>query len=434
MMPITVFCEWTSPRLIYVLDWIFRDVLQAAYRMTDREEEIDSHSFFIAYGKTLPGALYIPDAGLLSSKGIREQDISFGAWQDIPTLFHSDNTAGIPFDLFSAVFFLLSRYEEYYPYTPDKHGRYPAEQSILFQKGWLRRPLADEWLYAFARILISKGITISLTPLTYQATYDIDIAWSYRHKDWKRGAGAFLKDILKGNRIAVRERLNVLSDKAADPFDCFAWLHQLHQANNIQPVYFILAALRTTAFDKNNPPEQPAMQQLIKNLAAEGMTGMHPSYYSTDDRVFAAEKKLLERTTGKAIHHSRQHYLRFNLPATYEALLQRGITDDYSMGYGAYLGFRAGTGRSFKWYHLQKEQEEALTIHPFCFMDSTAHFEERLNASEAFTALASMQSILQQTGSRLTTVFHNFSLGTDPQWKGWREAYEQFVQQMAEEH
>jgi hypothetical protein len=43
-----------------------------------------------------------------------------------------------------------------------------------------------------------------------------------------------------------------------------------------------------------------------------------------------------------------------------------------------------------------------------------------------------MTRILQRTGSTLITIFHNFSLGTDEGWKGWRNAYEQYVAEITQ--
>jgi len=129
------------------------------------------------------------------------------------------------------------------------------------------------------------------------------------------------------------------------------------------------------------------------------------------------------------MHISRQHYIKMKIPDTCRLLLRNNITDDYSMGYGSHLGFRAGTGNSFSWYDLENETISPLRIHPFCFMDTTAHYEMRLSASEAFEKLNIMCAILEKTGGTLVTIFHNFTLGTGNEWKGWRQAYEHFLQE-----
>lgn len=428
MAAVTVFCKQENARFLYVLDWVLKNVLHISYQLTDDESEVEELPFFISYGKVFGNALSIPDAGLLWERGIKEQNIQFGEWKTIPTLFHSlGKGTTLSFDLFSAVFYLISRYEEYYNYTPDKHGRYPPAESILYKQGWLQRPLIDEWIYGLYLILKQKNIPVQLLSFQYKPTYDIDMAYSYKHKGLRRNIGGFIKDFSKGDFKAVKERRGVLLSKQLDPFDAFVWMMQLHSSAHLKPIYFILAALQTTEYDKNIHPENEAMQKLVKRLGREGKIGLHPSYYSADDAVFEKEKIELEHILGDPIIYSRQHYIKLTIPSTYRHLIKRHIGHDYSMGYGNALGFRAGTGRSFLWYDVEEEKQTMLRVHPFCFMDSTALFEKKLTAESAFAQLHEMKNYLQKTSSMIITVFHNFSLGSMEQWKGWKEHYELFV-------
>ncbi len=430
MQPITIYSERSGPRLKYVLDWLLTGQLHIPYTMVDHARDIAQGSPVIAYGTSLPGALSIPAHGLLWQDGIKQQEVNIGTWKDTPVIFSfpgSDHS--LPFDIFSAIFFLLSRYEEYYNYTPDKYGRYPATHSFLFQHGWLRRPLLDEWLLPF-RILLQEqcGISAAVPAFSFRPTYDIDIAWSYKHKGFARNAGGLVRDVFSGRIGLALERLSVLGGTTKDPYDSFHLILELHRGQPVLPLFFILAALQSTAYDKNISPAAPQMQALLKQLASSGEIGMHPSFYSdTDPATWNREKDILTQLCGQNITASRQHYIKMHLPATYRFLSANGIRDDYSMGYGTHLGFRAGTGRPFLWYDLETEQTTSLAIHPFCFMDSTAHHEEKLECSEAFHVLDQMTQKLRITGSNLITVFHNFSLGTAADWKGWRENYAQFI-------
>jgi len=169
------------------------------------------------------------------------------------------------------------------------------------------------------------------------------------------------------------------------------------------------------------------MQQLTRQLAGIGTIGLHPSYYSDKGPAFDRERAVLERNAGVQITISRQHYIRFKMPETCRSLIQKGMTDDHSMGYGAHLGFRAGTGASFLWFDLENNVSTRLRLHPFCFMDTTARFEADLSAEAAFDTLHDMTKVLRQCNSTLVTIFHNFSLGTDSGWKGWPEKYRQFI-------
>lgn len=427
---IVVYSAQSSQRLRYVLRWLFRELLHTDFLVITEKEDVLNLPFFISYGEPLPNALCIPDNGLLWQTEIREHKVETGYWNEIPTLYaHTGSGFDIPFDLFSAIFFLLSRHEEYYPFDVDKHGRYPATESLLFKIGALERPLVDEWIFAFYNLLTHRtDLEMLLADFQYRPTYDIDIAYSYRFKGFIRTGGAFARDLLQRNFSSFRERAAVVFGGKKDPYDSFGWLRLLHEKYGLNPYYFVLSTLNSTAFDKNINPEKTCMQQLIRSFMEEGSSvGLHPSYYSFQKEVFAEEKKVLERIVKVQIVQSRQHYIRLQIPQTYRFLTGQRMSDDWSMGYGSHLGFRAGTGRAFYWYDFEKERQNSLRIHPFCFMDSTAHFEAHLTADEAFSKLKAMAEVLKATKSELVTVFHNFSLGSDSQWKGWREGYEDFV-------
>ena len=436
METIVVYSAENSVRLKFVLDWLLRERLHTNYTITSNIADTSGLPFFISYGKVLPNSISIPDEHQLWRRGVDKIEPKTGTWKDIPTLFAvPGNEYILPFDLFSAIFFLLSRYEEYYQYTPDKHDRYPATQSILYKKGWLTRPLVDEWVTAFRKqVQAASGFHIDPTPFLFLPTYDIDMAYSHLHKGVGRIVGAYVRALLKGDVKQISERTQVLKKKQKDPYDSFRWLRQLHKEYDCKPLYFVLSSFKTTAFDKNIHPEHPAMMRVIKNLVRESHIGIHPSYFSERGGLLGKEKKALEHVSGRHIHISRQHYIKIKMPQTYRLLLENGITEDYSMGYGSHLGFRAGTGNSFFWYDAENDVITPLRIYPFCFMDTTAHYEAKLSTAEAFEKLDAMSKRLHQTGSTMITVFHNFSLGTSSEWKGWRQAYEHFMQEQTKMH
>lgn len=434
MKPIAVYSSQTSKRLQYVLDWLFNERLGTGYTLITDEAALKDLPFFIAYGDFFPNALSIPAVSLLWENEVKPHTIPLGVCGETPCLYDVNNPAfTLPFDMLASIFFLLSRYEEYStPYTPDKHGRYPATESLLYKNGWLRRPLLDEWV-AYLVTLLQEQYKLAIEPpaFTFQPTYDIDIAYSYRYKGFQRALGGFLKDLSAGKLQGMQDRAQVLLGNMQDPYDSYNFISELHKQNKLTPLYFILAALRPGPFDKNISPANNSMQELIKRLAYEGTIGVHPSY-DTDKTGMLYEKEILEQISGERITISRQHYIRLFLPHTYRSLIKEGIHADYSMGYGTQLGFRAGTGSSFLWYDLKNEVETKLRVYPFCFMDTTAHYEEKLSAKEAFAALRSMRNYLQKSGSMLITIFHNFSLGQDPEWEGWTEAYENFLSETAQ--
>jgi hypothetical protein len=433
---ITIYSPFASNRLTYVLDWIFKTRLGISYALTHNVADINTDTNCIVYGSFNKGVVSIPSSALLQQVTIQQHEIKTGAWKDLPTLYaNEDVNYTLPFDFFSAVFFLLSRYEEYFPFVADKHGRYPATDSILYKNNLLEQPIIDEWIHQLRIVLIQKGILVTEPQFSFLPTYDIDIAWSYKNKGLKRSIGGFVKDIISGRIGSAISRLTSFTTADKDPYYSFESITTLHKKYNYTPIYFVLAALQTGEFDKNISPLHPAMKQLIQQFSHEGILGVHPSYnMNTSLQLLNNEKSTLEKIGGITITQSRQHYIRLWFPLTYRQLIAAGINDDYSMGYGTHLGFRAGTGSTFRWYDLEKEETTNLYVHPFCFMDSTAHYELNLEAEDAFKKLEKMSAILKNTNSTLVSVFHNFSLGTDTEWKGWSEAYAGFLKRMAKQN
>jgi hypothetical protein len=417
MNTITIFAPHDSPRLRYILHWIFEDCLNLSYVITRRPAD-DAH---IAYGTGGRAAVTVPDEGLLWQSGVP---------QYAPHFQEGGVKAGIfAFDVFSAAFYHLTRCEEYAPFIPDKHGRFPHTASILGEHGFLDRPIVDAWVERLRIALVNHcGLAISKPVFRFQPTYDIDIAYAYHHKGLKRTLGGLIRDAQARKFVAVRERIRVLGSGHQDPYDAYAFLQSLHAKHRLKPNYFFLAAQHPTTWDKNIPPTHPAFRSLVQEVAMQGEVGMHPSYFSFDKETLIAEEKLLiERAVGKPIFYSRQHYIRLRFPQTYRALIAAGVSEDWSMGYPDAAGFRAGTSQSFLWYDLEREEQTVLRVHPFSFMDVTARDYQRWSLEDAFENLRAQRKTLQAMGGVLTTVFHNFSLGSAEDWKGWKKAYETFV-------
>jgi hypothetical protein len=425
---VTIWAERESNRLRYVLDWIFTERLGLEYTITSDSNAAIGEDHCLAYG-WLGDKPSIHSSSFLWESGIQNQnELSTNERLGLTALFYDDESnCDIKYDLFAGAFYLLSRYEEYLPFKADKHDRYRAEDSILFDV--VSRPIVDEWIEALRLFLEQTwNLSIPQRPFSYQPTYDIDIAWSYRFKGVKRTLGALMRDAasLKWNRI--RKRINVLSEKEEDPYNSFVFLLSQHMMDEARPVYFILSALQSSPFDKNISPRHPRMAALISALSKSATVGLHPSYYSDKKpELLSQEKAVLEQITGVPIVHSRQHYIKLSFPDTYRSLIDAGIKEDWSMGYSTHFGFRAGTSHSFLWYDLKEERVTSLRVHPFAFMDSTGHYDLDLSPEEAFNRLRQMTVNLEACGGRLVSIMHNYSLGTDPEWAGWRAQYVSFL-------
>ena len=368
---------------------------------------------------------HVIPCGLLSEKGVRHWQINVSQQFDLPIFFANGGSIG--FDLPSAIFYLISRYEEYHAFTPDEYGRYPYQDSLAHRSGFLHRPIVDEWIYFFIQQLRTHFPLIEYVSPAFEfiPTYDIDIAWSYLHKGWARNIGGFVKY----PNTAI-ERLRVLAGIQKDPFDCYTELDTLHASNEHNPIYFFPVGKKRSSLDKHIDPDNRAYRLLIKSIAQNATVGLHPSIYSNQHpETLAEEKKTLEDIIGRSVKQSRQHYLRFTLPVSYQQLIAAGITDDYSMGYGTVNGFRAGTSRSFMWYDLEKEKATTLRIHPLAWMDANSYYEQQMNANVAAEEFINYREIIKKVNGTFIAVSHNHLVAEKSEWKNWSQQYHRLLKQ-----
>lgn len=387
-----------------------------------------------------PAAYHIKPQNLLFQKDINPQEITIGNVRGNKVLFYDElNPHG--FDVFSAIFYLIVRYEEYLPHEKDIYGRYAHTNSIAYKKDFLQTPLVNFWVIDLVKQLLQHPLAHTEPALKeyinqlnapnwnkFIPTYDIDIAYSYKHQSIIKNIGGFVKAIIKADIDKVIEQAKVFSGENEDPFDQYDWLDSLHKKYQLHPIYFFLVAAQKGQYDKNISPNKPAMRDLIKRHLAKYEVGVHPSWQSGDDKsLLTNEIDTFSQICNSNCTISRQHYIRISLPETYQQLIQNGIKTDASMGYGSINGFRASVASPYFWYDLKEEKETDLQLIPFCYMDANAIFEEHLSPQEALAQLQYFYSICKEVNGTFYTVFHNHFLTNQPEWIVWKDVYASFL-------
>ncbi len=420
-----------TPRLKYSADFVFRIWLGIPYSLYELSADAEPNQMAIFYGSNEGVAhgkwgLHVPACGLLHQRGVHPVEIIWDRWDELPVLFPVKE-GDLPFDLFAAVFFCLSRYEEYGTVQRDAHGRYPSAASVL--KPYIERPLVDEWLLAFEQLLIHRGLMEkpALRNLRWINTIDIDIAYAYRGRGVLRGIGAYGKDLLGGKWSRIRERFCVLSGLQSDPYDTYELVRTVSE-NAGETVFFVLCGERG-GLDINLNPKSRSMRNLIALLNRWAVLGIHPSYAShTDASILAAEVALLSEILESEVICSRQHFLKFHLPDTYQLLAAAGIKRDYSMGYADAIGFRSGTAHPHLFYNLLRDETTELELVPLIAMDSAMLHYMKLTPAEALAKLNDLWAKATPTGGNFITLWHNHSLSERDEWKGWRDVYKSFAE------
>lgn len=430
---VLLYAENITPRLRYIIDFFSNQLFDDPIQITsDISEFKRSDLLKLNYSQEEPGddEFYIQNTSLLFETGIRFRQIDCFEINFHKAFFQT--SGDLPFDIFAASFFLLSRYEEYLPYQKDEYGRYAHTNALAYKENFLHLPLINIWIEEFRRALKRKypGIIFKIKQFKCIVSYDIDIAYSYLNKGMVRSLGGLMKSLANGNWSSFTDRLSVLRRKMKDPYDCYEWLDALHLYCRVKPYYFFLVARKNGKYDKNISTDQKAFYGLIEYYAGKYNLGIHPSWQSGDDTALLKEElEWLEAVADKKIIHSRQHYIRFTLPQTFRHLISAGIEKDFSMGYGSTNGFRASICSSFYWYDLEKEEKTNLLLYPFCYMDANSFFEQKDSPSQAYRELIDYYEIIKKLNGLFISIWHNNILGTDPAYKGWPEMFELFMKE-----
>ena len=434
-----VYSHKITPRLTYIFKHIFARILNIEVGFTTKIETFIAHDGLkISYAKQPLGSeLFIRSNDLLFEQGVDYFDISVVNWDGVPCFFQTNPSSELPFDIFAAGFYLISRYEEYLPHVKDEFERFPAQESLAFQHKFLDKPIIDIWAYKFRDILLQKfpdfkvGIINNENKFQFMSTIDVDIAYKYKNKGVIRTLGGLIKDASQFKIQEIWYRLMVIFGIRKDPFDIFDKLISLHRKYDIKTIFFFLLSEYTT-YDNNTSVGNLKYKLLIKNVADYVKVGIHPSYYSMkDEQKMKKEKQRLEDIVNFPINKSRQHYLRMDLPETYQKLVDIEVGEDYTMGYASYYGFRAGTCTPFYFYNIDFEIQTPLKIFPFAVMDGT--LKEYLNCTpkRSMDTMLKLAEEVKKVNGLFITLFHNESISGTGQWRGWNRLYENLLKEMS---
>jgi len=418
-------------RIRYIFQTIFVDVWNTPYELTDDLIRFQNHDGLkLNYSMSRLGEEFFVEChDLLLEKGISDQEIQLTEWEGLPVFFQTSSYSSLPFDVFAASFYLLSRYEEYLPHIRDHYERFMAKESLAFQHGFLQKPLVNLWLQKL--LLLIQQTHPDFRPegsdFKFISTIDIDNAYCYLEKGLARTIGAFARSLWKGEKEEVKERFEVLRKKKSDPYDTFELQLSLQEKYDLEVIYFVLLA-DYGLNDKNIPFQSRKFQLLIKNLADHAQVGIHPSFGSNDDDAKLKEEwKRLKNILKREVTLSRQHFLKLSFPTTYRNLIDLGVQDDYTMGYATYPGFRASICHPFHFYDLELEQSTPLRIYPFIVMDATFKYYLDFNPEQALSLTKELMQEVKKVNGTFVTLWHNETWSEHGAWKGWSLLYEEIV-------
>ncbi len=367
--------DYSRPRIEYVLDYINRHPLNGRIVL---RPQLDLEKT-ISYGLDNTSKEWsVPRQGIIFSKQTyTNTELRINAYNNNDKEVYSierveKNKAEFligktfQFDVIEAIFFHISRYEEYICKDNNEWDAMREHKQLLVINKLEKKPIVDHLVCAFINALTSAYQIKS----TYTLTHDIDYIRKFK-KPWdkiRKGLG-FIK---RGEFFALRNYQNQLKKVNAlglDPYDVFEEI--LSDRNIEKEIYYLVGGKHK--FDTPINTEDDIFKKSVTVAKERGYAiGIHPSYECwKNPEMMEREKKKLENAISQKVKLSRQHYLHFNFPKTISVLEKVGITKDSSLGFNRRIGFRCGTGFPFRLFVLGEERVSSVIEQPLIYMDSS---------------------------------------------------------------
>lgn len=418
--------------MVYTFRQICVRILNVPVEFTSQIEDFITHDGMkISYTKQpLGNELFVKSHELLFDRGISDIEIHIDNWDGTPCFFPVGEKSVLPFDIFAASFYLLSRYEEYLPHVKDEYGRFPVDESIAGKNNFLEIPVIDIWAQKFKKVLQTKYPKKTFVDAVFQSISILDVpeAYAYRCKGFFRNIIELSKDIYQLKFNHLWRRTLVLLRLRNDPYNIYSWILNEHEKYPVELRFFFLLS-DISPYDKNLNINESKFRLLIKDLTDKASVGLKISFLAQGDaHKMRIEKERLENIIHRKTERVRQSFTKLNLPETYRKLIELEIYEDYTMGYATHLGFRAGTSFPFYFYDLGYEIQTPLKVFPFCVLD--AALQKTVNISERNQKLTSMLDIVKANHGTFIAIFHNYTFSQMDSWLGWRATYIKLLKQL----
>lgn len=315
-------------------------------------------------------------------------------------------------DLFASAFFMLSRWEEYVIKDRDVHNRFPGESALSVRFNFHCRPLVDEYTEIIWVLLRMAGFKGERKARKYSIvpTHDIDhlIFWE------RKNSNAILKNVTgdlfkrKNIKIAMRRVISFCRsflNKSSDPCLRFEYFMDLAEKSGVKANFYFISG-QNSSYD----PEKYIGKSIFSNVLSEikrrdHVIGIHPSYNSFNNlTLLKHELGELNKASDSDIKSGRQHYLRFEVPLTWQIWEECRLERDSSMYFSGYPGFRCGTCHEFPVFDIVSRKALDLREMPLILMDTCLN---NLDPDIAAEKIKSLKNEVRKYNGNFVFLWHN---------------------------
>jgi len=336
-------------------------------------------------------------------------------------------------DIFAASFFMLTRWEEYVNKKRDIHERFPATESLAYKQGFLDKPIVNEYVEELKNKLLEVDDSLKFKKHEYRVflTHDVDMPLKYPYIG--SGFREIVGDLVKRKDLRLFFRNLATKIKVAlklekDPFDTFKYLMGMSEKVGVKSYFFFMGKGSTT-YDNMYKSDDTFIKKLIENIKQRGHNiGIHPTYNAyTDSEQLKKEKEELEKNLESDILFGREHYLRFEVPITWQIWEDNGMVWDSTLSYADKEGFRCGVCYPYSVFNILTRKKLKLKEKPLIVMDSSfVTYQKDISPKEMEHKIVNLINNVKKYNGEFVLLWHNSSFHTD-EWKKYKYIYERVV-------
>jgi len=411
-----------TPERTYLLDVIFTQFLKIPYSTIVSEEKIDAYYIYLKNGKSLtvkdaffsiyPNSLEYLDANAIP-KDIDYYSPTFTE-KRLPVLFGIGKIEATPnnitshIDIFATIFFMLTRWEEYVLSSRDEHNRFQAIDSLAFKFGFLDRPIVNEYIEFLWSILVELGFKGHREQHKFSTclTHDVDeiVAYPTPKKFLKKIVGDVI--FRKNPKLAFSRVYDYIIQKQ-DPYDTFEEIMDISDRYGLKSHFFFMSG-GVTKYDNRYKIDSSLAKALILKIKKRGhKIGFHPSYNAYNNfEQFKKEKDTLKLTSQLDIISGREHYLRFEVPKTWQIWEDNSMEWCSNMAYADHSGFRSGVCYAYTPFNILTRKQLKLKERPLVVMEVTL-IEETNSIEEFEKSVYYYLDIVKKYGGEFVFLWHN---------------------------
>lgn len=413
-MHLIIFTPVLTSRIKYIFNFILKDILQTEVEFTtDRNAFSQSDKVQISYAdKALGNELFFKSVNLLLSNKVEEFKIRTVPFGDYVAPFPVE-ASGLPFDVFAASFFMLSRYEEYLYHQKSKLD-FNAKDSFQYKWKLLTKPIIDEWALILKNMIRTKHPSFKFPEKKFfhQPTINFTLKPDVPN-------GFLLKTGFVFSSL-LNKRQNYLSTLFKD---------LVGLSINTETLITDLARLKTPPIYFINFPENKKNKLTFKNsrhLLKDKRIGLLRPCKPDKEELTSLKANLsnLIKIQNGSDKVNSQQMETLKLPNCYLQIISSGITSDYSMGYSDAIGFRAGTCTPFNWYDLQLEKITSLNVKPYAISNTALHDQ---GIKEITQTINNLIDAIKLVNGHFYSAWQLKSLSENVKFKKWKLVFDEML-------